>query len=382
MSFSVFYKLSGMKDFVEWLRSTEMPGNLAAVLEAGYDVIAGNTETAIAKNPQEYGLPYIRERFNLFRDRFFDGDAGTIPAELPIGFSNTIRALGHCACKYRSAWSPNAENVWEKGVTIVSCSIQLSNAYDFTPKKLDEVLIHEMIHAYLSYAGYPQETHGPRFQEWCNRINGQSDYHITVTNDTPVTLNQGMANRVVNDGTVLVTVRDFEPEKTLVCRVPDKELGWSVPRIERWKGMKPVIYACSDANFKKRFKTVRTRIGGSLIPNVTMDEMVDAGILKEIPVAEQKPQDAYVLASPWYGKVSMVLADKDSVPQVSLVMHGQQKAHGEEDRVSMYAIKKHVDAWARPVVKGSPRSFSVVILPRDEFNLMVTDGTLDYMDDI
>lgn len=344
-----------------------------------------DVETSIAKNPQEYGLPYIRQKFMEFRDRFFNGNNSRIPDDLPIGFSNTVRALGHCSFRYRKNWAPNDSGVWEHGFQIISCGIQLSNAYDFTPKKLEEVLIHEMIHAYLVYDGHPDEGHGARFGEWCNRINSASDYHITVKNDTPVTLNQGMANRVVSDGTVLVVARDFRPDTSLVCRIPEKELQWAFPRITKWCGKKPVCYSCSDANFKKRFTAVRTKLSGQTIPNSTIDEMVESGIMKEYHVSpELPPQDAFVLASPWYGNVTFTLVEQNpqTAAYVAMRMRKQQEAHGQEERVSLYAIEQHLDIWDRPIIKGNPRSIPQKLITKDQFNQLVTDKVIDHMGDM
>ena len=344
-----------------------------------------DVETAIAKSPKEYGLPYIRQKFLEFRDHFFKGDEGTIPKDLPLGFSNTIRALGHCSCRYRRDWKQNANGAWEEGFDILEFGIQLSNAYDFTPKKLEEVLIHEMIHAYLTYDGHPEERHGSLFTNWCNRINSSSDYHITIANDTPVTLNQGMANRVVSDGTVLIVSRDFRPDNSLVCRVPEQSIQWAFPRIAQWCKKRPTCYSCSDGNFKKQFTAVRTKLSGRTIPNATIDEMIESGILKEFYVPdEQPPQDAFVLASPWYGNVTLVLVETNprTAAYVAMRMRRQQEAHGQESRVSLYSIEHHLDIWNQPIIKGEPRKFTQKMITKDQFNQLVTDKYIDFMGDM
>ena len=49
-----------------------------------------DVETSIAKRPSEYGKGYIEERYRVFRNQFFDGDAGNLPERMPIGYSSTM----------------------------------------------------------------------------------------------------------------------------------------------------------------------------------------------------------------------------------------------------------------------------------------------------
>lgn len=241
-----------------------------------------DVETSIAKRPSEYGKGYIEGRYRLFRNQFFEGDAGNLPRMIPIGFSKRVRALGHCSARIQ---------VFFGVPEVLKCEIMLSDAYDFTPKKLDEVLIHEMIHAYLDYSDDlkdVKEVHGPRFQAWCDRINASSDYRITVVNDTPITMNNGMANRISNDGTVLLVARDYKPGETAISRVAEKDLSWAIPKATGWLKRPIVVYACSDGNFKGKFVVGRSKLHGKIFPNATVDEMIESGIMQEIQPPKQK----------------------------------------------------------------------------------------------
>ena len=115
-----------------------------------------DVETSIAKRPSEYGKGYIEERYRVFRNQFFEGDAGNLPERMPIGYSSTIKALGHCMARISNAMGTQ---------TVRACEIKLSDAYDFTPKKLDEVLIHEMIHAYLFHSKDPLDVKASQLLE-------------------------------------------------------------------------------------------------------------------------------------------------------------------------------------------------------------------------
>ena len=96
-------------------------------------------QLAIEKTPAQYGLPYIQEKYTEFRNRFFGGDSGPLPSRMDIRFNNRSRALGTCQLsitrKRTGGFGRTVTDEW-----LNSCVIYLSNAYDFSPKLLDEVL--------------------------------------------------------------------------------------------------------------------------------------------------------------------------------------------------------------------------------------------------
>ena len=365
-----------MEQFRQYLDS--MPQSpLQEALAAAYVALFEDTETNIAKNPEGYGLPYLHKKYSEFRERFFYGDNGYLPPKMDIGFSNTLRALGHCTTKVREYLGKH---------DVIQCAIKLSNAFDFTPKKLDEVLLHEMIHAYLKFSPIPadyKETHGTRFLVWCNRINSSSDYVITVTNDTPLTLNNGMANRIANDSTIIVIARDTEPGKSMVSRIHKTDTDWAIPRIKKWLNKDVKCYACSDANFKKNLTVAKTRLTAFKYPNSTIDEMIHSGILKEVQISESAPQKGILLVWPWYNNtVSYSLVEPSIIPNVTGLISDHLRNHGLENRISMYRPNKFFTQWAKPTVKSVARGLPNMSMPKDEFNDLVRDGTLNYLRDI
>jgi hypothetical protein len=336
-----------------------------------------DVETKIAMRPSEYGKEYLKKKYSEFRNRFFDGDRGNLPPEMEIGFSNTVRALGHCKSRVRMFMNvPQAQ----------SCEIMLSDAYDFTPKKLDEVLIHEMIHAYLYNSrdiADVKDSHGPRFQQWCSRINSASDFNITTKNDTPVTLNQGVANRIANDGSVLLVAPEYKPGECAIIRISEKDLAWAIPRAEKWLNATVTPYACSDANFKKGLTLCRTRLSAAIMPKSTVDDMIQSGIMKEIPrPAERAPQDGILVAWPWYrDQVAFCLSRETSVDEIARRAKSMQADHGIAQKVSRYKPVSYFEPWDRaPAAAGNSIDFGMIA--KDAFNEYVIDGTLDYLGDI
>lgn len=335
-----------------------------------------DVETSIAKRPSEYGKAYIEERYRVFRDQFFEGNAGNLPAMMPIGFSNRVRALGHCSCRVQIFF----------GVPkVLSCEIMLSDAYDFTPKKLDEVLIHEMIHAYLDYSDNirdVKEAHGPKFREWCDRINARSDYRITVVNDTPITLNDGMANRIVNDGTVLLAARDYKPGETAISRVAEKDLSWAIPKATKWLNRPIVIYACSDGNFKRKFVTGRSTLHGKIFPNATVDEMVKSGIMREIqPPKPEAPQTALLLAWPWKNGVGFSLVVPRLEYEAANRIDDMMRRNNVSEPISKYQLNSFFSEWGGAPVNSS-RTIRYKTMDKERFNDIVKAGGITYIEDV
>lgn len=335
-----------------------------------------DVETNIAKRPSEYGKGYIEGRYRLFRNQFFEGDAGNLPAMIPIGFSKRVRALGHCSARIK---------VYFGVPEVLKCEIMLSDAYDFTPKKLDEVLIHEMIHAYLDYSDDLRDVkavHGPQFQEWCDRINASSDYRITVVNDTPITLNNDMANRIINDGTVLLVARDYKPGETVVCRVAEKDLNWAIPKATDWLKRPIVTYACSDGNFKKKFITARSKIHGKIFPNATVDDMIESGIMQEIqPPRPEAPQTALLLTWPWRNGVGYSLVVPRLEYEAANRIEDMMRRNNVSEPISKYHLNTFFSDWSGAPV-NSTRSVRYKTMDKEHFNDIVKSGGITYIEDV
>ena len=308
----------------------------------------------IAKTPQEYGKPYLLQRYSEFRASFFEGDNGPLPQHMEISFCRATNYLGVCKSKARVVKYMFGPPSYE----LLECHIELSNAYDFTKKKLDEVLIHEMVHAYFSYKGgkYVKEGHGPNFVEKCDEINMHSDYRITVKNDSPLTLNNGTANRIVNDGTVMM-IGPKDDANYYVCRVNEKDSGWQKQRLDNWLNVEFKAYDCYDANFKNQFRAKRTQVGVGAIPRDTVDGMIAENILKERAVIEQDLGDATLIA--WKDSRS-----DDAIHYTVVTPNYSHNAwhtiYPSVSGMSSYSVKPGFDGWPSKPVSSGRISFKTV----------------------
>ena len=320
----------------------------------------------IAKTPQEYGKPYLLQRYSEFRDRFFEGDNGPLPSHMEISFCRATNFLGVCNVRARVTKYMFGPSHYE----LIDCRIELSNAYDFTTKKLDEVLIHEMVHAYFSYKGdkYIKEGHGPNFVAKCDEINMHSDYKITVKNDSPLTLNNGTANRIVNDGTVMM-IGPKNDESYYICRVNEKDSGWQKQRLENWLKVWFKAFDCYDANFKNRFHTKRTQVGVASMPRETIDNMIAENIMKERDVVEQDLGKATLLA--WKDAVS-----NDAIHYAVVTPNYEHSAwqmiYPQSTGISSYYVKTGFDGWLSKPISSGRISYQTV--GKDKFREWVDSG--------
>lgn len=318
----------------------------------------------IAKTPAEYGLSYIENKYSEFRNRFFGGDSGPLPQKMEFKFNRSLKKLG----AFRGTVSV-IHTFSSSHYAVGKCYIELSNAYDFSPHQLDEVIIHEMVHAYFTYLeeeGF-RENHGPRFLDKCKEINSASDYNITVENEDPLTLNQGTANRIANDGTIFLVGNRNETE-CYITRINQKDSGWYKDRLERWLTVPFSAYACDDANFKAKFTVCRKKVSVSKYPRRWIDTMVADNIMKPCEIVKQKFVDTFLLA--W--KSAEDIAYTVCTRKFALVVKTNLVLLREDPTV--YKVNDGFPGWlANPLNSGR---MSYQIIDEESFHKWVKEGYL------
>ena len=349
-----------------------------------------NADTEIARTPREYGIGYIKDRYVKFRNDFFDGTDGYsyLPETMPIEFNNEKSALGTCVTMLNKAIP---------GRLRVSCVIYLNDRYRMPRKTLDEILIHEMVHAWLSYKGAANNSeslikcgHGTPFLSKANEINNSSDYRITVTNDEPLTVGEHTANRILNDKTVLVVCSNVQPSKAAVARVKRADLGWFVNQMRDWLKRDPVIYECSDADFMNRFKVSRTKMSAAIIPEYTIEKMVGENMLRKIDmssVVSRNPYSGKTIAAkpsrkkPGYIEYSVIepgnafelVAKSYAYKCMLAAMHGVSKDAVQPDPFVKYQATDMFNHWYG---KPCTNKLMYIDVPETTFNDWVRSGAL------
>lgn len=120
-----------------------------------------------------FTIDFINECFDDFNERIFKNRLPRIPVKLSKSKSN----LGMFCTKYKSM--PDGSRV------IVSKHFSFSTCYDLDRSKLEDVIIHEMIHYLISFEKAKDTApHGKIFKALMNKINTNFGRNITISTRT------------------------------------------------------------------------------------------------------------------------------------------------------------------------------------------------------
>ncbi len=114
-----------------------------------------------------YGIAHLGVLFNDFNEAYF----GNILPMPSFRIMHSVNLLGYFS--YVPGSMPGTTEV-----------IEMSDFYDYTGDQLRDILVHEMIHYYLSYVGEEiQPTHGRAFMNMARRLNRTYGMNVTPTID-------------------------------------------------------------------------------------------------------------------------------------------------------------------------------------------------------
>lgn len=127
-------------------------------------------------------IQQLRTWFREFNCRYF-GD------ELPeprLVVSHARTQLGQFRCqRQRTSWLRKLSPFTTHHSPQASYTIKVSEYYDVGERELQNVLLHEMIHFYISYKGLRDTSaHGPEFRRIMQWLNDEHGWHITVSTNT------------------------------------------------------------------------------------------------------------------------------------------------------------------------------------------------------
>ena len=115
-------------------------------------------------------LPYLKERFSDFNARIF---GGRLP-EVPITLCEATSFVGQHKSKTRILPDGRRETYEHQ--------LRFSTAFDLSCEELDDTIIHEMIHYFISYNGLQDRTaHGPLFKALMASINEAHGRNVGIS---------------------------------------------------------------------------------------------------------------------------------------------------------------------------------------------------------
>lgn len=115
-------------------------------------------------------IEYITQKFEEYNRLIFNNE---LPA-LPILPSRARTYLGRYECDIRRRAFSTPERYNHR--------IRINTVVDFPENEIDDILIHEMIHYYISFKGLrDSSTHGQTFRHMMADINARFGRHITIS---------------------------------------------------------------------------------------------------------------------------------------------------------------------------------------------------------
>lgn len=139
----------------------------------------------------------LRQWFGQFNDAYF---AGALPMPR-LALSKARTRLGSMACQCRRTLF---------GRKCSNFVIRVSTFYDCTEREYQTVLLHEMIHYYITYKGIRDTSaHGREFHRLMNWLNAEHGWRITVSSSVrgkqvssaaPLTKNRLVLALLMRDG--------------------------------------------------------------------------------------------------------------------------------------------------------------------------------------
>lgn len=116
-------------------------------------------------------LPYIEQRFREYNERIFLGRLSVPKFELSRARTFLGQYVQRPAHDLTGLLTGAKNNL-----------IRISTAYDLTAERLDDVIVHEMIHYYIRVSGMRDTSpHGRVFRSMMNDINRRFGRHIVIS---------------------------------------------------------------------------------------------------------------------------------------------------------------------------------------------------------
>ncbi len=120
-----------------------------------------------------FTIAFINDRFDRFNKEIFKEALPRIPVKL----SKSKSAIGMYCTKYKS--------MSDGSRTIVSRHFSFSTCFDFDENKLEDVILHEMIHYLISFNNMTDSSpHGVLFKSVMKKINKSFGRNITISSHT------------------------------------------------------------------------------------------------------------------------------------------------------------------------------------------------------
>jgi hypothetical protein len=150
----------------------------------------------------------IEKKYQYYNKLLFDGK---LPSNFKMRFSRTKKAGGAVLTNY---WT-TGRGRYKKVTRYEIDELYLSTFYLRTEEQLDSILVHEMIHVYLTvngmHEGYNVKYHGPEFVSKMGELQQKVPFKISLY-DTPDMRGEVSIKSTKNEIGVVMTVINGKPD--------------------------------------------------------------------------------------------------------------------------------------------------------------------------
>lgn len=188
---------------------------------------------------------WMAEWFEIFNRDYF---GGSLPMPR-LALSKSKTRLGTMTCKCKNVFGRKRFSDF---------SISVSNFYDIEENEFKNVLLHEMIHYYISYNGIKDtSSHGEAFRRIMNTLNSEHGWNIRISTSA----RQWRAAEPQKQCIRLVLALKMKSGEHILTVVNRNYARLIDNRLSRIKDVSERKWYLSDNDFFADFKTVRSLRG-------------------------------------------------------------------------------------------------------------------------
>lgn len=192
---------------------------------------------------------WLEKWFHAFNHSYFE-DILPLP-RLQVSSSRT--QLGSMSCKRKLTW---------RGITTCDYVIRISNYYVQTERQYQNVLLHEMIHYYISYKGICDTSpHGKVFCQIMHKLNQTYGWEIHVSSRCKAMIPAAKTNK---KRSYLILFTEVDNRGCYLSVVHPHYFGTLAQSLSRIPAVKKYCWYTSSDSYFSDFPTVRTLRGRKL----------------------------------------------------------------------------------------------------------------------
>lgn len=193
-------------------------------------------------------IPYIKEKFIYWNREAFNNELPVPTFEL----MTSKRTLGQ--------YSYNRV----LGETIHK--IRISDYYDSLEKRINETIVHEMIHFYIKYKGIKDtSSHGPIWKRMARELSQKFDLNITRLSNAMGEISEATKEKKLKNGKKYEYVLLFKTtaDKYGAAVVPPQKLYFFIKNFKNWNMVQQIncVYAPWAETYMLRHLKTRTGYG-------------------------------------------------------------------------------------------------------------------------